>query len=310
MAKITIQIDTESEKTNVPTHAHEDGSKQVLSTLASRKIGLLSSIDLDSYLQDAFQSGVGSDVKVKDKQLKTGYNQNDINTNKKLLKNCAVIATAGGVVVFTAIAKQSDTQTFVCLVGDQPVTTGTNCRGGVTIHSWKSNGARVQYLTGTKGFSLSQIALYCNQNSDMNANEEADWNTKTSSTSRIIHFSGANTGTKANDSTAFATDFSSIPSTIKAIVISADPFFLQSMNSLMQAVYNWLSPDSTRFVVYPLQDYYNVGTPQPPSGQATFYGPDLVNAYKSLGSQARYVFDTGADAGFNSIGDVQYPPVP
>jgi hypothetical protein len=304
MAKIKIEIDTESSKVNADfdpntkTNAHA----QVL----SRKIGLLSSIDLRPDLQDAFQAGVGLDLPIKDKQLKAGYNDTGINKAKKLLKNCSVIATAGGNVVFAAIRGQSDTQTFVSLVGDQPPTDGTNCRGGVTVHSWKSNALRIGYLRSVKSFSLPQIALYCNQNSNMNIYEEPDWNSQTSSSSPIIHFSGADTSTKKNDASKFSPDFAGISAGIKAIVISADPFFQENMDTLMQAVYSWVSADSSRFVVYPLQDY-SLGRYQPPAGQALFYGPDLSIAYRSLGSQARYVFDTGGDAGFISVGDLQSP---
>jgi len=300
MAKITIQIDTESSEAKVDSRHHES---EPFTIVSPRKIGLLCSGDLSQYLQNAFQDGVGSGVTVRDKALKTGYAEGNINTAKGTLRNCAVIATAGGNVVFAAIKGKADTQTFVSMLGSTQSTSSTNCRGGVILNSIQSNAARISYLR-SKGFDLSQIGLYSNKNSNMNGDEESDWNTQTGNptTPQIINFSGANTTTKANDPAGFAADFPRrIPSGIRAVVISADPFFGANKNALMSAVLPWLT--SGRFVIYPLQDY-SLGMPQPPTTQGTLYGPDLAYAYKLLGTQARAVFDTGQDAGFLPARDV------
>jgi hypothetical protein len=260
-------------------------------------------------LLTAFTTGVGSDVPVIPQPGCT-YDSTKINNGKQGLKNCRVIATAGGMAVFNAIKGQSDNPQFVSLVtyaanNAQPNTSGTNCRGGVIIHSWDSNGARIKYLTTVKSFQLQNIYLYYNPdpNVGINTPQLADWATNTGSptTPQVIQYSGN-----------FARDFGSsggiIPSAATAIVISADPSFGGNMNPLMAAVNGWLNRTSASntFVVYPLQEYKTAPSAlSTPTGRGAFIGPSLTQAYQDLGAQARTIFDAIQDVGFQPEYDQQ-----
>jgi hypothetical protein len=264
------------------------------------KIGFLSSIMPDPILMAAFAVGTGfqspqidfawGDDKNYDKNKIKGKGNNQKNS-------CKVIATVGGVVTSDAVTGGT-AQNYVSLVGSADGITDPNIKGGVTLGSYKLDGARKNYLKGLPGgiYNDANIFLYTNPNSSMHAAEKAAWN---SNGTFFESASGQSNGT--NDPSQFANDFaggSPIVTTAKGLIISDDPFFRSNRAELIKQVNSWLGGDPSRYVIYPSQIYGSpvlndsTGTPQQPtSGRGTLYGPDLISAYQLLGILARCSFD-------------------
>jgi hypothetical protein len=312
MARITIHVDSETNGADTTVLPQDKLGPSLVA--AVQKIGLLHSGPLTgpSGLLKAFKDAVnatGSNVPVQ-AVLSCTYDPNAINNGKKSLRNCRVIATAGGMAVFNAIKGRTDNPQFVSLVtyaaagNVLPDTSNTNCRGGVVIHSWDSNAGRITYLTTNQSIPLTNIYLYYNPDANVGINtaQLLDWNSRTNNP--LHPQTIASTGNFANDFGVGGI----IPGGALGIVISSDPSFGASMNSLINAVNGWLARTENSFVVYPLQDYSS--TPPysaAPSriGQAAFIGPSLIEAYTDLGTQARLVYDNLQDYPFQAVNDQQ-----
>jgi hypothetical protein len=99
------------------------------------------------------------------------------------------------------------------------------------------------------------------------------------------------------DPNRYANDMANFPASVKAIVMSADPFFQDTMDELIDA-----ANGTGRYICYPLQAYENTGgTHLPTHGKATLFGPSLVGAYKLLGQLASIVLNTGAPVDFVGV---------
>jgi hypothetical protein len=82
--------------------------------------------------------------------------------------------------------------------------------------------------------------------------------------------------------------------TLKADVISADPFFQESKNELIKA-----ANATGLYLCYPLLHYRNNGgAHKPKGGKTTLFGPSLENAYKMLGQVASLAVNSGGSVGF------------
>jgi len=301
MAKIDIHIDTETTE----THDHK-----LLRPMAQNKAGLLSTITITDDQRAAFQYGFGSNNHTKKDKL--GYAPGDIRQGKKYLKNtdrCNVIAVTGGRAAFDAILGEADNPPFVCLIGETPDFSNLgNCAGGISLNTWQSNGAKLDYLTGKLSCARSQVGLYYNPNSGVSGHEVQYWNNvlnpPVGGVSSARPFSGAGgigTATPTNNPAGFATDFNpagTLFQGLRAIIISADPFFQDNKDTLIDAVNKWLIPDASRYVCYPLQEYQNQnGSKQPTASRSTLYGPDLTTAYNVLGFLAKSAIENNT-AGF------------
>jgi hypothetical protein len=306
MAKIKFEFDTET------SDVHPE-NKSALA--GANKVGLLSSINVPDNLMAAFLGGFGSNSNAKKAGL--GYNPTDIQTAKRYLKQierCNVLACVGGNVVYNAIKGATDNPNFVALFGAMPdlnpVNLG-NCLGGVALASWQSNKARVDYLTAKLNCQPNEIGLYYNQNSAMSSDEVTNWDIispKQAGVSSAKNFSGGLVGPpRTNNAAQFAVDFAPagtfFPNRVRAVVISADPFFQENKTSLVDAINAWVTAGAgNRYVCYPLQDYKNANN-LPTSTRSTLYGPDLELAYGTLGFLARSVADNGY-AGFLTASNV------
>jgi hypothetical protein len=306
MAKIDLHIDTETTE----THDQIKG----LQPRTSNKPGLLSTITITDDQIAAFQYGFGSNIQKKRDNL--GYAPAKIRQEKKNLKNtdrCNVIAVTGGRAAFDAIVTETDNPPFVCLVGETPDFNNLgNCVGGISLDSWKSNAARVAYLTAKLGCNVNQVGLYYNPNSGLSAHETQNWDkiNPPAAVSSARPFSGAGgvgTAAPTNNAAQFAVDFApggNFFQGLRAIIISADPFFQTNKDLLIQAANNWLNPDATRYVCYPLQDYQNEnGSNHPTPNRSTLYGPNLITAYNILGFLTKSAIENNS-AGFFTASNV------
>jgi hypothetical protein len=289
MTKIKFEFDAQShEQVGLRTSA------------APNKIGVVSPITMTPILQNAFANGVGNsrvNIKYADKNK---YDKGDNTALQKAIKvfnnSADLIVTAGGLVAFGA-ADQAASIHFVSLTGAEPSPSSSLFRGGVSLESVNSNSDRISLILGLgKGFTIGQIGLLCNANSAMNNDEIQDWRFGTGTSDNSQIFTAGNDTSKNNTASTYASDLSAIPNGIKALVISADPFFQDTMDLLILACNNWIAAGAAmstpivRYVVYPSLIYANQGgTNKPTSKSTSLYGPDLVAAYFLLGQVAAIV---------------------
>jgi hypothetical protein len=106
----------------------------------------------------------------------------------------------------------------------------------------------------------------------------------------------------------YPTDIARFPATVKAIVISADPFFQDSKEELIGA-----ANGTGKYICYPLQTFENIGGLNLPTpGKTTLLGPTLTGAYKLLGQLTTLALSSSAPVGFvlvpNEIKVLPPPP--
>ena len=222
----------------------------------------------------------------KPNKMKKKFQKFNNNNNVKL------VMTLGGNKTYDA-ATQFSTKPFVSLVGVTPAANAL-CRGGINLNSTGGNQARVDHLTA-QGKTKSKIGLLCNPNSSMNTAEEQDWITNIGISSQNIFHAGKDTTVDENDTDTYDAAFTSIVAAgMQAVVVSADPFFQQTMDELVSD-----ANDSGVYMTYPLQDYNKAWEP-PATGSATLQGPDLLMAYSQLGAVAASALQAGGDQGFRA----------
>jgi hypothetical protein len=306
MATINIHIDAQetemrSETNNLIKDVHP---------LAANKAGLLSSYAILPTLEQAFAYGFGSSPAKRNGKYVSG----DLKQAKKDLKKldkCNVIATIGGGVVFNAISAETDNPTFVSMFGDMPDLTPDgigNCLGGISLESWASNEDRIGHLTSKLTCNANEIGLYYNRNSAMSGQEVANWDQISppiAGVSSAKYFTGGLPGPPpTNDAAAFTADLVTnatfFPARVRALVISADPFFAENMDLLIDAANAWIARDPAhRYVCYPTQGYQNLNSAHKPTpSKSTVYGPDLVTVYQVLGFLAKSAIENSAVSGF------------
>jgi hypothetical protein len=289
MAKIKIEIDTES------TERQDTRKGQFL---AHPKISVVSAISITPSFRTSFETGVNDSSVQVHYDPSNGYKKHDLSHLVKAIQNnnsADLIATAGGMAAYEA-ASSAATKPFVSVTGEVP-SGPPNYKGGVSLQSSPSNSARIALLN-TLGFTSPEIGLFYNPNSYM-IDEVSNWDNLIGTTTQT--FQGGIDGNGDNNKTAYATDFTAakIPSAIRALVISADPFFQDTKEQLIAAVNGWIAAGTAagvnRYVCYPTQDYANTsGTTQPTAKKGTLYGPDLANAYNLLGQVAEFALNAAS----------------
>jgi hypothetical protein len=287
MAKIKIEIDTES-------FERDSHSKVVFA--AQKKIRVISPITITEAMRDAFSGSVtvNSDIKYIDKR---GYKRNDNGALKTHVSNnnsADLIVTAGGLAAYDA-GDSKAVVNFISVVGAIPDSPKDNFKGCVSLESYESNAARIKLLRDPPlQFQLSDIGLFYNPNSYMD-NEVGNWNSLVGNNNQV--FAGGVDTQGNNDDTTYGTAFQNISGAIKALVISADPFFQDTKDNLIAAANTWVqaAPQGvTRYVCYPTQDYSNRRGTTPTPKKATLFGPDLATAYSLLGQIASIVLSSGS----------------
>jgi hypothetical protein len=204
-----------------------------------------------------------------------------------------IVTTGGNIAYRAAVDARLKTTPFVSLVGEVPSRRLDNSYGGVALQSWLANDARINFMAG-KGFKASEIGLFCNRRSAMHTDETTLWHGSE-------YYCTGGGGNNNNSPSVFTAEFNSVDDSIKALVISADPFFQDNKVALMSACNVWLGANSARKVCYPLADYAGVtGTTTPaPSGSSFWFGPKLSDAFSALAGVAGQVLQTGAAVPFS-----------
>jgi hypothetical protein len=256
-------------------------------------IGVLSSISFSgTRLADAFQKGLGSRETYINVQDNRGYDPQSLNHGVHTLNNdvkVGLIVTAGGLVSAQVAARKTGaTLPFISLVGGTPgafPSPGQGYfRGGVSLETFAHNPHRVAHLKAL-GIPENEVCLLSNPNSYMAAAETAAW---VSSGRGPVITAGASTGLGASNSTAtYRPAFAAIAAAnMMAVVVSADPFFKETMDELIDAANSWIAGGQGRRICYPLHDYMNAAGRCKPTPGHTLHGPVLEDAYELLGKTA------------------------
>jgi hypothetical protein len=290
--KSKVKTKSSSKRPKVGAASSKKNAKGKKPLTLALGIGVISTIKVPVARKNAFINGLDNPNVALTVAPGLSYKRNKLQQKIETFNgdtSIGLIVTVGGLIAYEA-AESFATKPFVSLVGIEPATPGTLCFGGVTLQSYMLNYARVAHLVA-RGLTTPQIALFYNPNSSMSGTEIANWNGATPPIPGGVNTSGD------NDPAAFTNDFNSLPAAIKAVVISADPFFQEEMDALVSAANN-----SGRYICYPLQDFGNA-SPPPTPGNATLYGPNLRSPFKFLGQCAATALTTGAASEFIAAPD-------
>ena len=310
MAKIRIDIDTESGNRDSITTSHRNSittshSARVASTV--QYIGVVSTIPMTETLKSNFNDGiaaVGNSVAVKP-PIRDDLGYKHQNTNKidnwinRLSLTCDMIVTVGGVMAFESAATNAR-KPFMSVLGANPTTPyPAYCRGGIILNNVKAYTDAVPRMVARfQNLQQADIALFYNPNNDFSDDPnvkfldyELEW--KGTVVKNRLNAQGD------NDPLTFAQTFQNdIPANINALVVSADPFFQANREAFIVAANAWLGGAANRFICYPTSAYKNPGGTQPMANGSMIWGPDLDNAYYSVGQNAANylkVLSTGVD---------------
>jgi hypothetical protein len=192
--------------------------------------------------------------------------------------------TLGGLVAFNFALLHSNTN-FISLIGGTPQINGhpfptpidgINFWGAVSFESYVGNTARIQNLgKPPHNYQPGQITLLYNPNSLMHDIEIQNWPNN--------NVKPGGVDPNGNNSDQYYTSaFQAI--TTPAVVVSADPWFNQSKNALVDAANN-----SGLYVSYPLKTYKDAN-PKPKHNRATLHGPHTDDGIADLGGMANAIF--------------------
>lgn len=276
---------------------------------AKDKILLHSSIHLENSLYQAFKTAAETNGYAGDGTFSPGvqpgvvkksegnnsdkYDRTDIAARHRSEKsNSRVIAFSGGNVCPDSIPggdfDPSPTTTYLALVGTSNHL-DSNIVGGVNLQSTAHLPTRRNTIINRPGgaYTMNNVYLYRNLNSDYKIEEENMWAAPTMIDSAAGHPYGD------NDPNGFHSDFvNGGPCDVAlGIVISDDPFFRSKRASLMQEVTAWLLRNQNRYVLYPSQIYGPLAPNPPYPAQGDLSGPSLVAAYTQLGNLARDAYN-------------------
>lgn len=295
-------------KKSVIKRGHKSSKSRRKQSFLVQGVGVFSSIPYTrTPLETAFKNGLGSIATALVKES-LGYDPSDLrNGLSELNKHPGVglIVTVGGLVTHlqAADAASGATNYFISLIGGRNGVQGAGTGyflGGVCLQSYSRNPLRIDKLK--RQFSIGsddELCLLSNPRSSMAAVEKRGW-----INNRIVDASID--PTTVDPAVEYRRAFADITSMqdprIRAVVVSADPYFFTTGRALVQEANNWIngaSPGQTRVVCYPLQDYslYN-----PTGNRRVLHGPSLRKAYTELGKKARKIL-TAASSPSGTLDD-------
>jgi|GEM_PF-2252687 len=275
---------------------------------ATQGIGILSSIPFqNTTLQTAFQSGLAAAkmyFNIKDNNGKgLGYDQSALKANLQNLnadENVGLIVCVGGSITH-AVAFNGAVKPFISVVGGRfgafPTPTTGKFRGGISTESVSRHGLRLAYLkTKFNIQSDDEICLLHNPNSHMVGNEKPLF--KRAAPAMV----DPNT---PNYRTVYDTAFNAVSAlqnpTIKAVMVSADPWFTATAGDLAQAANRWIAQlPAQRAVCYCVQEFVQH---KPTGGKRLMHGPHIGAIYKAMGEKAKLLLANSVRGGSNDDAD-------
>jgi hypothetical protein len=263
-------------------------------------IGILSTLPynvspLGIALKTAFEQGLSSlsGITYNRSNVNLGYSISSLTNGLHNLINdtsVTLIVACGGLVSEMVAATSS--KDYISLVGSPPAAPGTHFKGRVDLQSADSNHTRRIHLRDTHGIQFADQCILSNDFSAMSAKERLPTGGGTQwGHVRPIKVSEADADPAARQQ-KYVDAFNAIPGSIRAVIISADPYFNFTSHELVHAANNWVNAAPNRRVCYPLQEYGNA-VPAPTPGRTCLCGPSLVEAYQYLGRLAANVIAPG-----------------
>jgi hypothetical protein len=202
-------------------------------------------------LETSFKAGLGSfPLTYKPPMDKLGYNTNTLKTavQQAGADNATLVVTIGGLIAAMAAKQASTTIPFISLAG------GTinfysaptqNFKGGLNLNALGNDATYISFLKTLLGTTQNKIGLLYNPNSGI---ASAEPNVYPFSEPAAIDQSTSPTVAAG----IYATAFSKFPSTLKAVIVSPDPFFAQTAQQLVAA-----ANSSSFWILYPSSVYLN-----------------------------------------------------
>jgi hypothetical protein len=248
-------------------------------------VGVISSISVTTALKNAIVKGGNFTAQQLSINGGLGYDQATLQGAISLFNNDAnielIITVGGGITYAAAAAMAALAKPFVSVVGEEPPDPAPQCYGGVTLRSCQADAKRIGKTLHDKGFQPAEIGLYYNPKSVMATAENLSW-----PGGQVI------AATVPNDEANYPGDLAQFSAGIKAIVISADPFFQDTKDALTAAVNN-----TNKYCCYSVQDFNGKHL------KASMHGPKLKEVYSLIGTLAANVLTNGFASGFMSSKD-------
>ena len=246
-------------------------------------IGILSGIPFtNSPYKQAFDAGFGGAPSYAF-PFEEGFGYNNARFDAGLLRlntnfnpPLRLIVVVGGIVAEKRAVANPQRDTISLVGGGSPPNPGGRFRNRISLESANSDPLRLAHLA-TLHFNRQEICLLANPNASMTAQEQPIFATT------VLADVGPQT---ANPQAVFRAAFGQIGPNIRAVVVSADPWFKQNSNVLVAEANSWAT--AGKRVCYPFQEYRNDG---PTPGQTTLQGPSLIAAYNLLGQLAASVIN-------------------
>ncbi len=275
----------------------------------SQSIGIVTSITFSGTRLDSFRRGLNMpNVPITVLPVPPSYDNVALSGAVTTFNSdgTGLIVTVGGLV--SAIAAQVGAhKPWICLVGGTPgsfpQSPAGNFYGGISLESYEHHDAHVKHQQGAPhNIQLKDICLLYNPASTMAPTELQKWPKGAASPVRA----GWDDKKKRNDAATYPGAFAQIDAAgVRAVVVSADPFFQQTMdgpNGLIDVANNWIRGGPGRRVSYPLERDPNVHQTQPLAQHYTVYGPHLNHAYQDLGAKAAAILANGLPSTLDRMG--------
>jgi hypothetical protein len=255
-------------------------------------IGILSTVPYQGTpFETAFDNGLNmAAVTHRNYQDNLGYNGGSLNEGLSFLNSdplVTLIIAVGGLV--TELAAASASKQYISLVGAGSREAGEHFEGRVSLGSVGTNHARRARLLASHGIPFNRQCLLSNDFSAMKRDERRGtgggggvaWG-------EVVRIQISEDDLPAERQAKYQGAFGSVSGTMRAVIISADPYFRFSSNELVAEANNWVSAAGNRRVCYPFQEYGNDG---PTATKTSLYGPSLEQGYEYLGLLAAHIID-------------------
>jgi len=238
--------------------------------------------EFETAFKDGFASA-GTYITPKDN---LGYDINNLRTNGvNLVPANSLVVAVGGLVA--ALAADGTTMPYIALTGADFTWSGVFL-GGISLSASKHHMDRLAHLHYNKNNTPKNAAKTCLLYNGANPNFS---NLEKSAFPYTQATQNIDQTTAGNAANIYATAFNNIDNktnsdgsaaNIEAIVVSADAFFTQTKDDLITAAGN-------RYMVYPFNDYRDLGNKKPKHQSSTIHGPkfSLVEVYCKMGVKAR-----------------------
>lgn len=266
--------------------------------LSPQGIGVLSSIpfkDQPIPIQTAFTNGLATPniyINVQDGNGKgLGYAANALTAGLTALNldpGVGLIAAVGGSITHNAAFEDvgGALMPFISIVGGRfgnfPNPGNGHFNGGISLQSVAHHALRIAKLKSQFHVTNNnEICLLYNANAAMGPNEAV----------LLRHVSVSIDQNTANPRNIYDGAFNQISQLanpkIKAVIVSADPWFTQTGSDLVASANSWIAQlPAQRVVCYCLQEYQQFN---PTPGNSLIYGPSLKTAYEDLGKMAKQI---------------------